>query len=151
MTGIVVLSHGSEWTSICFSKNVCFCNGLENAYHGLSILRHESKLSQFQTCQKYYFTYFCITFIKIPVFNNKNWETFPRNDTKQWRKTTCFVRGVLLTRSVRSEGRAYYAHKHENRKRRVRVRTRTFAFPHVAPYGYLSIYSKTEKANFRTN
>ena len=97
-------------------------------------------------------------------------------------QNTCFVRGVLLTRSARSKGRAYYAHKHENRKRRVRVRT--FVFPQVAPRDYLcsflhdmqdenpsknnvseeiiiilncthcrpfQVYSKTEKANLRTN
>ena len=62
---------------------------------------------------------FCTTFIKIlKSINHKNLEIFPQNDTKQSRKNTCFVRGVLLTISAPSKGQACYVQKHKNRKRR---------------------------------
>ena len=60
--------------------------------------------------------------IKNPhSINHKNREIFPANDTKQSRRNTCFVRGVLLPRSARP---------------RACVRN-TFAFLHVDPRGYL--------------
>ena len=58
-------------------------------------------------------------FHKNPLsINHKNQEILPQSATKHHEKSTCFVRGVLLTISAPSKGQACNAPKHKNRKRR---------------------------------